>query len=115
MQKTWKPTVAGVLNVIAGVFGLIGGLVLVFLGSAGSAFFSCFNIGMLPWAPLTFFLGTGISLLVLGILALIGGIYSLRRKVWGLALAGSIATVLFSQILGILAIIFVALSEEEFV
>ena len=115
MQKTWKPTVAGVLNVVAGVLGLVGGLVLVIFGSAGGVFLNYFGVGVLQWIPITFLLATGIPLLILGILALVGGIYALRRKVWGLALAGSIATVLFSQLLGTLAIIFVALSEDEFV
>ena len=115
MQKTWKPTAAGVLNVIAGVFGFVGGLVLIIFGSASGAFLDYFGFGVFQWVPVTLILATGIPLLILGILALIGGIYALRRKVWGLALAGSIATVLFSQLLGILAIIFVALSEDEFV
>ena len=70
---------------------------------------------MFQLAPMTVLLAIGVPLLVLGILALVGGIYAMRRKIWGLALAGSIATVLFSQLLGILAIIFVALSEDEFV
>ena len=115
MKRTWKPTIAGILDVIAGVFALIGGLVLVVLGSAGTGFLSCCGFGMLQFPSLVLLLATGIPLLVLGILALVGGIYALRRKVWGLALAGSIATVLFSQLLGILAIIFIALSEDEFV
>ena len=115
MPKTWKPTVAGVLNVVAGVFGLVGGIVLVVFGSAGGVFLNYFGFGVFQWVPVTFLLATGVPLLILGIVALIGGIYALRRKVWGLALAGSIATMLFSQLLGILAIIFVALSEEEFV
>jgi len=115
MQKTWKPTVAGILDVIAGVFALVGGLVLIVLGSTGGLFLDYFELGIFQWVPLAFLLAVGVPLLVLGILALVGGIYALRRKVWGLALAGSIATVLFSQLLGILAIIFIALSEDEFV
>ena len=115
MQKTWKPTVAGILDVIAGVFALVGGLVLVVLGSTGGLFLNYFEVSMFQLAPMTVLLAVGVPLLVLGILALVGGIYAMRRKIWGLALAGSIATVLFSQLLGILAIIFVALSEDEFV
>ena len=58
----------------------------------------------------------GVLLLVLGIVAIIGGIFSIRRNVWGLALAGAIC-VLFPPhvaVMGILAIIFVALSKGEF-
>ena len=114
MERTWKATVAGILNVIAGVFGLLGGLVLVVLGSVGSGFLTYLGLGMLQLAPFAFLLATGLPLLILGILALVGGIYALRRKMWGLALAGSIATVLFAQLLGILAIIFISLAEKEF-
>ena len=114
MERTWKATVAGILNVIAGVFGLLGGLVLVVLGSVGSEFLAYLGCGMPQLAPLAFLLATGLPLLILGILALIGGIYALRRKIWGLALAGSIATVVFAPLLGILAIIFIALAEKEF-
>jgi len=50
---------------------------------------------------------------VLGILAVVGGISAIRRKRFGLSLAGSICA-LPSSILGILAIIFVALGKREF-
>jgi hypothetical protein len=51
---------------------------------------------------------------VVGILAIVGGIYALQRKIWGLALAGSIAAFFPSWILGIAAIVFIALSKNEF-
>ena len=49
-----------------------------------------------------------------GILALLGGIYALRRRLWGLALAGSLATILFLPVFGIPAIILTSHSEREF-
>jgi hypothetical protein len=49
-----------------------------------------------------------------GILAIVGGIYALQRKIWGLALAGSIAAFFPSWILGIAAIVLTALSKNEF-
>jgi hypothetical protein len=51
---------------------------------------------------------------ILAILEIVGGIFALRRKTWGLALAGSIAAALPVNILGILAIIFLAMSKDEF-
>jgi hypothetical protein len=51
---------------------------------------------------------------------LIGGIYTLRRKIWGLALAGAISSILASIPLlggiplGKAATILVALSKDEF-
>jgi len=44
----------------------------------------------------------------------VGGIYALGRRVWGLALAGSICALVGFGILGILAIIFVILGKGEF-
>ena len=56
----------------------------------------------------------GIVLLVFGIIALIGGIYAIKRQKWGLALAGSILALPAGGILGILSIIFVSLGRKEF-
>ena len=54
-------------------------------------------------------------LIIFGIIAIVGGIYALQRRVWGMALAGSIFALIGPWfILGILAIIFVALGKGEF-
>ena len=57
----------------------------------------------------------GFFLLVLGAIALAGGIFAILRKVWGFALAGAICAI-FSPgwINGILATIFVSISKDEF-
>jgi len=59
------------------------------------------------WVMLGGFVG------VLGVLAVVGGISAIRRKRFALSLAGAICA-LPSTILGILAIIFVALGKREF-
>ena len=65
--------------------------------------------------PLPLIAGIGLPLIVLGVVALLGGISALQRKRWGLALAGGICVLLPMQtLLGILAIVFVALSRDEF-
>jgi hypothetical protein len=59
----------------------------------------------------------GIIFLVFGIIALVGGIFAIRRKRWGVALAGAILSfpiIPFGGILGLLAIIFVSLGKGEF-
>jgi hypothetical protein len=53
------------------------------------------------------------GLLLLGILAIVGGISAIRRKRFGLSLAGAICA-LISGLLGVLAVIFVALGKREF-
>jgi hypothetical protein len=103
MEKTWKPTVAGILAIIAGAIQVIVGIVIAAVGSIGWFF----GVG---W-----FSAFGAPLIILGIIAIIGGIYALRRQIWGLALAGSICALIGPWfILGVLAIIFVSLGKREF-
>jgi hypothetical protein len=52
-------------------------------------------------------------IIVLGIIGIVGGVSALRRKSFGASLAGAICTIP-SGILGILAVIFVALGKREF-
>jgi hypothetical protein len=52
--------------------------------------------------------------LVFGVVALVGGIYALKRRRWGLALAGSILALFTGGVLGLLSIIFVTLGKKEF-
>jgi len=54
-----------------------------------------------------------VPIIALGIIAIVGGISTIRRKNYSLSLAGAICA-LPSIILGILAIIFVAVGEREF-
>jgi hypothetical protein len=89
--QTWKPTIAGSLTIAAGVLGLIVGIVLV------------------PISPLFM---VGLLAIMSGVVAVAGGVCALKRRVWGLALAGSICSVFCW--LGIPAIIFIALSKQEF-
>ena len=104
MEKTWKPTTAGVLCIIAGSIAVLAGMVVALLGLFVGGFFG------LPWPGLF-----GIPSLMFGIVAIVGGIFALKRQVWGLALTGSICA-LFGPwvILGLLAIIFVSLGKGEF-
>ena len=100
-MKTWKPTAAGILSIATGVFTVYyrAGLSI----RSGNGF----------WA-------VGIPL---GIIAIAGGISALRRKAWRLALTGAACAVypphpwgylIWTPALGILAVIFVALSRNEF-
>ena len=112
------PKTAGILDIVAGSLGIIisGILVLVgalfpYLATSGPAEFhdfptQLFVIWMIGWA---------MFLVVAGILAIVGGIYALRRKKWGLALAGSIAALLTgSWLLGIPAIVFTIMGKNLF-
>lgn len=105
-KKTWLPTVAGILSIVAGAFELLVGMAIGGVGAILTTFMSMPGLGAF----------VGFPLMALGIVAVIGGICSIRRRVWGLALAGAICSLFFPHItvLGILAIVFVAVSKREF-
>jgi hypothetical protein len=117
MEKTWMPKVAGILNIVAGSFGVFFSLMMALWFVAFSYFLpmcsaefddfptSFMAIFMIPWA---------IFMLAAGILAIVGGIYALRREKWGVALAGSIGALFGQSPLGVAAIIFTAMSKSEF-
>ena len=98
-MKTWKPTAAGILSIISGTF--------------------------IVWYRLSELIRIGSSLvgIMLGLIAIVGGIFAIRRRVWGLALAGAICAIvpphpwgflIWTPVLGILAVVFVVSSKSEF-
>jgi len=123
MEKTWKPTTAGILSIVAGALRMIGGIVVAVLGKAvgrllGVMGFPGVMHGMADSAiegiiPLIFHI-VAIVGIILGIVAIVGGVYALKRRIWGLALAGSICSFFCVWFLGIPAIIFTALGKGEF-
>lgn len=118
--KTWKPVVAGVLDIIEGVFGVLGciGFIIisiVFSLNANQPGFTDYDLDPLTASSAaTLFLVIAIILAIMSVLAIVGGIFAVRRKKWGFALAGSIAAAIPGSILGILAVIFVGMSKNEF-
>ena len=111
------PVVAGVLSIVSGALGALisAGIILmvIFLWSAISV-----DTDVPEDFPFfifqAFYLGSGIVLFVLAVLAIMGGIFALQRRYWGMALTGSIASVLTFLPGGVVAVIFVALGKQEF-
>ncbi len=115
-MQTWKPTAAGILEIIGGSLQIITGLaVVLFSGAVAGGLRPGLPYGGGLGLPIPMIAGVGLPLLLLGVVAIVGGIFALKRKAWGLALAGGICA-LFPpySLLGILAIVFIALSKEEF-
>ena len=115
MEKTWKPTVAGILNIVSGALSLV---MLAFVVIGVSVFMIAEGTHMPGYMPAMGpgLLSTAIAMpvLIADVLAIVGGIYALKRKIWGLALAGSIAALFASWPLGIAAIVFTVMSQKEF-
>ena len=117
MEQTSKPTIAGILAIISGVLGLIWA-VGMFIGFGVVSDALGIPLGYIPDFVSGIVLGWAIPNLIIAVLALVGGVYSVQRKMWGLSLAGSIAAIVtffpFSILLGIPAVIFSAQSKNEF-
>jgi hypothetical protein len=114
-SNTWMPKIAGILDIIAGAFGLIG-LLMVGLGIM---FFSIAETSNTPMpigaaGIMVIFWGIAIPMLLIDILAIVGGVYALKKRIWGLALAGSIAALFSSFLLGIASIIFTVMGKDQF-
>ena len=133
-------TAGGILSIIGGAFEVAGGAVALGLvvahrelfglappGTHAGFYFGYF--GRFVPVDLISLIIVGAPILALGIVAIIGGVSAIRRKNFGLSLAGAICALpsvifglylagaisaLASLILGILAVIFVALGKREF-
>ena len=104
MERTWRGTWAGILAIIAGGIGIgVGAFVTVMGGTIGALAGLGGMLAALGAAPIG-----------LGIVALIGGIFALRRRAWGFALTGAILACICFLPVGILAVIFVFMGKREF-
>jgi len=120
VRKTWKPTTAGILNIISGAFSALSAIGLIIAITATSTwtlFMDVIPPEDLPFvAPLVSTIL--IILLILSIIEtvfpILGGVFALQRRKWGWALAGSIISILAVLPLGVASTIFVAVAKEEF-
>jgi len=118
MKQTPLPIVAGILDIIAGIISLLAfiGFLIASIVTDGICHGWWSSI---PWTPgidtgFTVFGILALMSLIVGGLALTGGICSLQRKNWNLVLAGSISAMFPAFILGATAVILTAMSRKEF-
>ena len=117
-------TAGGVLSIVAGALEVVGGVMIAVL-TIGIRIL--FGLGIMPMHPGDWFghimpfmpvipmwlIVVGVPLFALGIVAIVGGVSALRRRSFGLSLAGAVCALPVAP-LGILAVIFVAVSNREF-
>lgn len=117
--------IGGIFSIVAGGIGAIGGFFILF---AAFLMRSAFDTSLSPfyydydyYYPDDFFsvfvviyVVIGIVMLALSALGVIGGIYALRRKNWGMALAGSIAGCVTFLFCGVPSVVFIAMAKPEF-
>ena len=111
MSKTKQLIIGGILPIFSGLLGLLGtASYSIGFGDVGSGFGKG---DMPPFVPSIIF-GMPIPAIVIALLAIMGGILAVLRKQWRWSLTGSIAAVLSLIILGVPAVVLIALSKDEF-
>ncbi len=104
---------SGILSIVAGalfIIAVILGSLFIWLVIEGFAA----GLGGSTDGRLFLLLLLVLPLLAIGTLAIFGGAAAIRRQNWGLALTGSICSVVCFLILGIPSLILVILSRREF-
>ncbi len=114
--------VGGILSIVSGAFGVLGAGYFVLM-----IWMFNFMITSIPQQPMdpefpqeVFYImaiiygAIGLFLALIGALAIVGGVFAIKKKHWALALAGAIAGTVTFFPCGIPAVIFVCLGKEEF-
>ena len=118
-------TAAGILNVVAGAFGIYAGIdfdplafllffyKLVILSGFEPLLLAKVSHALTggPILPLEAIRSLYIAF---GGVAIAGGICDFKRKLWGLSLAGSICSILCKVPLGIIALVFTSVRKRDF-
>ncbi len=100
--------ITAIMLIIGAIIDFILGGLLTVLGLVVSSVAYVGSIGGL-------YAACGIFWLIAAIIAIIAAVFSFKNQKWGLVLIGSILLVLgYSFIFGILALIFVIISKDEF-
>jgi hypothetical protein len=110
--------IGGILSIVSGVIGVLGVLLLIGMMFFSYAIFSVegFNNESTEgiWFIAIVYGGMAIVGGLLSVLAIVGGAFALKRKLWGLALAGAIAGIIVFFPCGIAATVLTAMARQEF-
>ncbi|MBU4255732.1 MAG: hypothetical protein L6265_03270 [Thermoplasmatales archaeon] len=111
-KKTNTTLAAGVLLIIAGILA-IGNSIFIILIAEEIALFSLYNMH-------EFLIICNTVIILLAVIAFVGGIMAIKRKSWAVALVCSIlglfiiGPLAISSLLSLIALILIAVSKEEF-
>ena len=118
-----KHMIGGIMSLVSGACGVLGMVTIIFV-----LLFIRYTLNKspmpdtsgLPFGTVTLFVTIiygilGLGLLILGVLGIAGGVFALKKRHWGLALAGAIAGTITFFPCGVVAVIFIAMARPEFV
>ena len=119
-SNKWMPTAGGIISIIAGALGFIGSVICAVIAIIINNWYQIDPYGyfddpdVVPIVVSILWISAAITL-ALSIVPIIGGVFALQRKSWGWALAGAICAALSSNVIGVIAIVFIAMSKQEFI
>ena len=119
-----KAAIGGVLSIVAGAIGILIGLFYLayplFLGfifdslEEEPAYIAASGTDPFMLMMWLMFGAVFFFYLLLGALSIAGGVCAIKKKAWGLALAGAIASSMSFYYVGIAAVVLVAMAQPEF-
>jgi hypothetical protein len=124
MKQTWKPIMAGILDIVAGAIGMVGGIALAMLKLLFDTIDKevlrfnpqIIQPALIKWVENMFsaLFAVPFVLVFIGIISIIGGVYALQRRIWIFALAGSISSCVAFPFFGIPSVVITSLAKDEF-
>lgn len=114
----WMPLTGGILSIFSGIVGIIATAFVITVSIAFGAeiaeeVMSSFGVWK-AGIPTTVIWMVAIPLLVISLLAIIGGSFAINKKNWPLALTGAVFAIIPTQVIGIIAVILIVISKKEF-
>jgi hypothetical protein len=107
-------TAGGVLAIISGALGIIVGLGFAIATAFGLEVEVVRDTVTETWVLGAAYAPLGIVGIILGVLAMVGGSRAFARKNFGWAITGGICALLCGGLLGLLSLIFIAVTKREF-
>jgi len=106
---TWKSTTSGILMIVAGITAIVAQIIYLTSG----------DLGIFAGVPLVeSSANLGGALFATGLVAIVGGVCALQRRVFWLAVVGVVCSMFFTiwpvLVIGVISILLLAASRREF-
>lgn len=112
-----KPQLGGIFSIVSGAMGALSGFLVIIYMIFMAVMFNTVSVeefGGVFTAVFIIYSIFALGIIAIGVLAIVGGVFALKKIRWGWALAGAIAASLSFFFLGIAAVVLIAMSRTEF-
>jgi hypothetical protein len=119
VKKTAIPVIGGILILIAGIMGLAMGGILIAIDVDQLADYGVDVAGITDTLE-DILTVCGAIMIILGLIAVLGGVFGVMRKHWGLAVLGGVIGLfvlgpfMLGSLLSLIGLIMIAISKKEF-